>query len=170
MLDWDIVVEYRIVPFLHVQLKFVDRLQHLLDVSRVRIVSLSSPLSSGKKLSDLLVALHASVSQGHASPSVHALVVEISSLQFRILDIEGKMCIKLVFADSRPWTLCFTHANVQKAKLVPDHAMDLRHYSIVPIISAVSVESHAPCKVDSRGDECREGASNYASTHRDLSQ
>ena len=149
MLYWDPVVNHWVVLLSHVLFEFVDYLQHLFDVSRVRFVSLSSLLSCGINLHNLLIALHASVKKGHGSPSITTSSGEIRRFELRIFNVDGKLCIKLIFAYSRPWTLCFTHSGIQKAKLMPDHTMDLDHYRIVPIIGTVSIESHASCKIDS---------------------
>lgn len=168
MLYWNPVVNHGVVFLFHVLSKFVDHLQHLLNVSRVRVIPLSSSLSSGIDFPDPLVALHASVSRGHASPSFTTFFGDIRFFELRIINIEGKLCVKIVFSDSRPWTLRLTHSDVQKAQLVPDHTMDLSHYHIIPVISTVFVESHASCKIDSRCHKCCERAGNDISAHRDL--
>ena len=170
MLYRDPVVDHGVVFCFHVLAKLTDHLQHLLDISRVRVAPLSSSLSSGIDLPDLLIALHASDRQGHSSPSLTACFGEIRFLELRIVNIEGKPCVEIVFSDSCPWTLCFAHSDIQKAKLVPDHTMDLCHYCIIPVIGTVVVESHSSCKIDSRGHKCCESSRYYASTHRNLSR
>lgn len=169
MLYWDTVVKHWVVLSFHVLFEFENHLQHLSNVSRVRVVTLSHLLPSGKNLSDLLIAFHASVRQGHASPFSTALLKQIRALELSIINIEGKMCVKFVFSDSRSGTLRFTHSDIQKAKLVPDHTMDLGDYRIVPVIRTVSIESHASCEIDSRCHKRCKGTRNYVSTHRDLS-
>ena len=170
MLYRDLIVNHRVVFSFHVLLKFVDYIQRLPDVRTVRFVSLSSSLSIDINLPDLLVALHASVRKSHASPSFIVIFGQLRYLELGILNIEGKLGIEFVFADSRPWTLCFTHSDIQNAELVPDHTVDLSDDRIVPVMTTVFVESHTSCKIDSRCDECRDCAGNYASAHWDLSR
>ena len=81
MLYWDFIVNHWVALFLHVLLEIVNYLQHLLDVRRFGFIALSGSLSSGIHLPDLLIALHASIGQGHAGPGIIALAREIGFLK-----------------------------------------------------------------------------------------